>query len=85
MLTGAGAGIGGMALAFLLHAVQHVAYGYSLHQLTGPESFFQGVIAAPPLRRVGVPALCGVVAGCGWYLSRKVHKSIWHPRGGAQS
>ena len=68
VLTGVGAGLGGMALALLLHLIQHVAYGYSIDQLNGPESFFQGVTAASPLRRVGVLAVCGVVAGCGWYV-----------------
>ena len=68
VLTGVGAGVGGMVLALLLHAIQHVAYGYSLHELNGPESFLQGVSAASPLRRVGVLAVCGVVAGCGWSL-----------------
>ncbi|MCM3468322.1 hypothetical protein M3643_12655, partial [Staphylococcus lugdunensis] len=29
VLTGIGAGLGGMLLALLLHAIQHVAYGYS--------------------------------------------------------
>jgi chloride channel protein, CIC family len=68
VLTGVGAGIAGMALARLLHAVQHVAYGYSPHELMGPESFFDGVSAASPVRRVAVLVVCGMVAGCGWYL-----------------
>jgi H+/Cl- antiporter ClcA len=68
VLTGVGAGIAGMALARLLHAVQHVAYGYSRHELMGPESFFDGVSAASPVRRVAVLVVCSMVAGCGWYL-----------------
>lgn len=66
-VIGIAAGLGGMVLVLLLEGVQHVAYGYSLHELRGSESFFDGVRAASPLRRVGVLALCGLVAGGGWY------------------
>ncbi len=68
VLVGIGGGIGGMLLALLLHAIQHVAYGYSLHQLIGSESFFEGASAASPERRVAVLVVCGLIAGCGWYL-----------------
>lgn len=67
VLTGIGAGLGGMALALLLHGIQHIAYGYSLDHLVGGPSFFAGVSAASPLRRVAVLAICGLVAGFGWY------------------
>jgi len=68
LLTGIGAGLGGMALALLLHELQHLAYGYSLQHIVGFESFFAGVSAASPERRVLVLSICGVVAGCGWFL-----------------
>jgi H+/Cl- antiporter ClcA len=68
VLIGIGAGFGGMALALLLHAVQHIAYGYSLDTIIGPENFLQGVSAASPQRRVLVLALCGIIAGVGWWL-----------------
>jgi len=68
VLTGLGAGLGGMALALLLHELQHLAYGYSLDRVVGAESFFAGVSAASPERRVAVLVICGVVAGCGWFL-----------------
>jgi H+/Cl- antiporter ClcA len=55
-----------MALALLLHAIQHVAYGYSAAHLIGSESFLQGVTAASPERRLAAFALCGIVAGAGW-------------------
>ncbi len=42
ILTGIGAGLGGMALALLLHAIQHIAYGYSLDATISPETFLQG-------------------------------------------
>jgi H+/Cl- antiporter ClcA len=67
LLTGVGAGIGGMVLALLLHLIQHLAYGYSTGAIVSAESFLQGVIAAPPLRRAGVLFGCGMVAGCGWW------------------
>lgn len=67
VLTGIGAGLGGMLLALLLHAVQHLAYGYSLHSIISPETFLMGVSAAPGKRRVMVLTLCGLVAGIGWW------------------
>jgi H+/Cl- antiporter ClcA len=72
VLTGVGAGLGGMLLALLLHAIQHVAYGYSLDAIVGGERFLQGVDAASPERRVLVMALCGLVAGFGWWAVRRV-------------
>ena len=68
VLTGIGAGLGGMLLALLLHAIQHLAYGYSLDRIVGGLSFFAGVSAASPPRRVTVLLICGLVAGVGWYL-----------------
>ncbi|WP_126283319.1 chloride channel protein [Burkholderia stagnalis] len=67
VLTGVGAGLGGMLLALLLHAIQHAAYGYGTAQLVGHESFLAGVSAADPLRRLAVLTGCGLVAGVGWW------------------
>jgi H+/Cl- antiporter ClcA len=67
VLTGIAAGIGGMLLGLLLHFIQHVAYGYSLDAVVSPESFLQGVTAAPPIRRVTVLTVCVAVAGVGWW------------------
>ncbi|MFM0648757.1 chloride channel protein [Paraburkholderia bryophila] len=67
LLTGLGAGLGGMLLALLLHGIQHLAYGYSVTHLISSESFLQGVSAAAPERRVLVLMLCGLVAGLGWW------------------
>ncbi len=44
-LTAAGAGVGGMALAMLLYAIQHLAYHYSLSHVVSHQSF--------PVRREG--------------------------------
>ena len=67
VLTGNGAGLGGMALALLLHLIQHLAYGYSITLLVGHESFYEGVAAASAERRIGVLLACGVIAGFGWF------------------
>ncbi|WP_017772998.1 chloride channel protein [Paraburkholderia kururiensis] len=67
VLTGVGAGLGGMLLALLLHAIQHLAYGYSLDRLVGHESFLSGVTAASPGRRFVALLACGLVAGIGWW------------------
>lgn len=76
VLTGLGAGVGGLALALLLRTVQHLAYGYSLEHLISPETFLQGVSAASPLRRVAVLACCGLVAGIGWWLVYRFGKPL---------
>ncbi len=67
VLIGIGAGLGGMLLAMLLHLVQHLAYGYSLSAIISNESFLHGVTEAPPWRRLAVMAVCGLVAGLGWW------------------
>ncbi|MCA8155220.1 chloride channel protein [Burkholderia contaminans] len=56
-----------MLLALLLHAIQHVAYGYSVAHVIGTESFLTGVTGADPLRRLAVLVACGIVAGGGWW------------------
>ena len=63
--VGITAGLGGMLLGMLLHLVQHLAYGYS--NARGHVSFLEGVEGAAPLRRLVALALCGVVAGVGWW------------------
>jgi H+/Cl- antiporter ClcA len=67
VMIGVSAGLAGLALTLLLHAIQHLAYGYSLGAIIGPESFLDGVEAAPPLRRTTVMAICGLIAGVGWW------------------
>lgn len=37
----------------------------------GPQSFLDGVSGAPPWRRVAALALCGLVAGVGWWALRR--------------
>lgn len=67
-ITGAASGLGGMALALLLHLVQHIAYGHGPHTIVGRVSFLQEVTAASDLRRFLALCSCGVVAGIGWWL-----------------
>ena len=76
VLIGAMAGLAGMFLALLLHAIQHVAYGYDLGRVASPESFLQAVTAAPPIRRVAVLTLCGALAGGGWWAVRRFGKPL---------
>ena len=67
VLTGVAAGLSTMLLGLLLHFIQHLAYGYSLNAVVSPESFLQGVTAAPPIRRLAALSICGAVAGIGWW------------------
>lgn len=70
------AGAAGMCLALLLHFIQHIAFGYELHQILGPESFLQGVITAPPWRRIASLAACGAVAATGWWAIERWGKKL---------
>jgi H+/Cl- antiporter ClcA len=67
LAVGVTTGLGGMMLGLLLHFVQHVAYGYSLHAIVSHESFLEGVSASSPLRRFVVLCVCAAVAGTGWW------------------
>jgi hypothetical protein len=73
VLTGVAAGLGGMLLALLLHAVQHIAYGYGGHI---DESFLQGVVGSSPLHRVVVLSICGLTAGIGWWAVRRLGRPL---------
>ena len=66
--VGVASGLGGMGLGLLLHFIQHLAFGYSLHSIVSPESFLEGVSAASPVRRFVVLCVCAAVAGIGWWL-----------------
>lgn len=67
LLAGIAGGVSGVSLALTLHAIQHLAYGYSLTTLVGGETFLDGVAGAAPLRRLEVLAAAGTVAGLGWW------------------
>ncbi len=68
VMTGILSGLGGMLLAMLLHAVQHLAFGYSQDAIISKESFLQGVTAASGERRLLALLTGGIIAGAGWWL-----------------
>lgn len=76
LLTGILAGLGGMAVAMLLHFLQHLMFGYSQNQIISDESFLIGVTQASPSRRFWVLLLCGLVAGGGWWLLYRFAKPL---------
>ncbi|MDA8310512.1 MAG: chloride channel protein [Actinomycetota bacterium] len=82
VLVGIGAGLGAGALMTILHAVQHVAYGYRRGD------FQTGVRQGPPWRRVVVLMGAGVVLGSAWVLLRRVggpvrglDEAVWEHEG----
>jgi chloride channel protein, CIC family len=64
-LTGVAAGLAGIAMMIVLHAVQHWSYGYSHGSVS------DGAARAAGSRRILVLAIGGVVTGIGWYLIRR--------------
>ncbi|MCB8879566.1 chloride channel protein [Acidisoma cellulosilytica] len=76
LLTGVAGGIGGMGLALLLHFIQHIAYGYSLHAVISDENFLAGVTAAPPWRRFLVLLGAGLIAGFGWWAMHRFGRPL---------
>lgn len=69
LVIGVAAGITGIVLTLLLHAVQHWAFGYA----PGVELPYRVMVEeSSPLRRLGVLLLCGAVVGVGWvWLHRR--------------
>lgn len=68
VLTGLLAGLSGMVLALILHAIQHLAFGYSPGQIVSAESFLQGVADSSWPRRLSAIIAGGAIAGFGWWL-----------------
>ena len=68
VLTGLLAGLSGMVLALILHAIQHLAFGYSPGQIMSAESFLQGVTDSSWPRRLSAIVAGGAIAGFGWWL-----------------
>ena len=68
VLTGLLAGLSGMLLALILHAIQHLAFGYSPGQIVSAESFLQGVTDSSWPRRFSAIVAGGAIAGFGWWL-----------------
>lgn len=65
VLTGVATGLLGDAMMWLLHAVQHLGYGY--HRGT----FGPGVEHARPSRRLLVLVAAGAIAGVAWFWLRR--------------
>lgn len=63
-------GCGGIVLSYLLHFIQHMAFGYSQQEVLGHTSFLEGVRQSPPLRRTLVIIAAGIIAGLGWWWVR---------------
>lgn len=77
VLTGLAAGVTGLLLALLLHAIQRLAFGYSLDDLFfSHTTFLAGVSAASAERRVVALMLCGLVGGLGWWALYRWAKPI---------
>jgi len=65
LLTGVAAGLAGVAFTWLLHAVQHLAFGHP------EDTFLAGVEQASPGRRVLALTIGGALCGVGWWLLRR--------------
>jgi H+/Cl- antiporter ClcA len=65
ILVGVGSGISGLLVSIALHALEHLAYGYS------SGSFLHGVLGASPSRRVIALGIAGVVGALGWWALRR--------------
>ena len=63
--TGAAAGVVGIVMTWLLHAVEHLAFGYT------EDTFLVGVQDSAPARRVIALAVAGVAVGAGWWSQRR--------------
>lgn len=63
--AGVAVGISGTLLTLLLHAVQHVAFGYS------EGSFLDGTEQSGRLVRVLAPGVGGLLCGLGWMVLRR--------------
>lgn len=65
VLTGVTAGLAGVALTYLLHGIQHLAFGYT------ENTFLVGVEKASNARRVLALAIGGFIAGLAWWIFRR--------------
>ena len=65
LVTGTLSGLAGAAVTLVVHAVQHLAYGYT----QGP--LLLGVTAASPERKLLGPMIGCTLAGLGWWLLRR--------------
>lgn len=81
------AGLVGVMLTFLLHHIQHFAFGYGADGME--MSFREGVQQSSGIQRITALAICGVLVGGGWYLLQRygaklisISKSLEKPQQG---
>ncbi len=65
VLVGLGAGVSGLAVSLALHGLEQLAYNYS------GGTFLDGIVSAPPWRRVAALTIAGIVGGVGWWALRR--------------
>lgn len=70
VLTGVAAGAGGTVLTLLLHALQHLTFGYV------EATFLAGVERAAPSRRVVAMAIGGLIVDVGWWALCRWRKPV---------
>lgn len=71
ILVGIGAGLAGLVVSFLLHGLEHLAYGF------GEGHFLDDLPTPGNGLRVGALALAGVLGGFGWWgLRRRKEKVV---------
>ena len=70
LLVGVAAGAAGALVTVVLHAVEHLAYGYS----SGP--FLAGVEHAPGAVRVAALGVAGLLGGIGWWALRRFARPV---------
>jgi len=70
LLVGVGAGVAGLLVTAFLHAIQHVAYGYS------EGTFLDGLRQASPATRVIALTVAGLIGALGWWALRRWARSF---------
>ncbi|MGN6162592.1 MAG: hypothetical protein ACTHOG_12940, partial [Marmoricola sp.] len=65
VLVGLTAGLAGVVLTYILHGIQHLAFGYT------EDTFLIGVEKASHARRVLALAIGGLIAGLAWWTFRR--------------
>ena len=70
VLVGITAGLSGMSVAMILHAIQHAAYG------TNSNGFLAEVTTTTHIHRLLVLISCGLVGGIGWFALKRYGQTL---------
>ena len=70
ILVGIGAGLSGLVVSWLLHGLEHLAYGF------GDGAFLDDLRSPSNLRRVWALFLAGALGGLGWWALRRFGKKV---------